>query len=253
MQIKWVHCFKNKKQNQTENLNTVHPLLLQWDCYCDFLLIGGSGNIWRFVESLMAVLRGSDFAADRIFISSVQLAAWKKRRQTAANCVVSPCSHRVPCGQTLVSFRKHQRIHVGNVNIVIPFVAAVPPLLKCKIRASFNFLRLPWWLFKSCTSQTSSSLREREWFLIVQELPAALVDIKPNRPLDGLQQMLWEWRDYCLKTQWHRHPFALSLSVPFPVTDGDNLYANTTFSSWNAQICLLVPPFYATLKVLGNV
>lgn len=39
--------------------------------------------------------------------------------------------------------------------------------------------------------------------LIVQDLPAALVDIKPNRPLDGRQQMLREWRDYCLKTQWH--------------------------------------------------
>lgn len=76
--------------------------------------------------------------------------------------------------------------------------------------------------------------------LIVQDLPAALVDIKLNRPLDGRQQMLREWRDYCLKTQWH--PSALSLSAPLPVTDGDTSNANTQQSnSWITEISMLVP------------
>lgn len=59
-------------------------------------------------------------------------------RQTLANCEVSLPAPRLPWA--LLSFRKDQRMHVGNVNIVIPFVAAmspVPPLLKCKIRSVF--------------------------------------------------------------------------------------------------------------------
>lgn len=71
-------------------------------------------------------------------------------------------------------------------------------------------------------------MRRAAGILIVQELPAALVDIKPNRPLDGRQQMLREWKDYCLKAQWHPSP---SLSAPFPFSDGDSLYANTAFNS----------------------
>lgn len=51
-------------------------------------------------------------------------------------------------------------------------------------------------------------------FFIVQELPVALVDINPNRPLDGRQQILQEWGDYGLKTQWH--PFALVPACSFP-------------------------------------
>lgn len=38
-----------------------------------------------------------------------------------------PRSHHTSCGQAPVSFREDQRIHVGNVNIVVPFVAAMSP------------------------------------------------------------------------------------------------------------------------------
>lgn len=85
----------------------------------------------------------------------------------------------------------------------------------------------------------------RAWavILIVQDLPVALVDIKPNHPLEGRQQMLREWRDYSLKTQWQ--PSALSLCSP-GVTVGDQeeqtAFSRNIIHSWHSKFLALCGP-----------
>jgi len=98
---------------------------------------GGLLNLlWLFYEDLA-------FCRSDFYFQSLAVAGCTTEVETdgGTRCDV-PFSHHIPRGQAPVSFRKHQRIHVGNVNIVIPFVAAmspVPPLLKCKISVSLIF------------------------------------------------------------------------------------------------------------------
>lgn len=110
------------------------------------------------------------------------------------------------------------------------------PFWNAKYGASFNF-----WGSLACylrANQSSSSMRRAAGILIVQELPAALVDIKPNRPLDGRQQMLREWKDYCLKTQWHPSP---SLSLLLSHSLMATACTQTQHSIAETQSCVLAP------------
>lgn len=57
-------------------------------------------------------------------------------------CSSVRCSHQISFRQTPVSFRKDQRIHVGNVNIVIPFCCWNEPSFssfEMQNQSAFNF------------------------------------------------------------------------------------------------------------------
>lgn len=130
-------------------------------------------------------------------------------RQTLANCVVSLPA---PVSRGLCFPLEKTKGCMWGMSTLLSLLllqwAQFPPFWNAKYGASFNF-----WGSLACylrANQSSSRMRRAAGILIVQELPAALVDIKPNRPLDGRQQMLREWKDYCLKAQWHPSP-SLSL------------------------------------------
>lgn len=74
------------------------------------------------------------------------------RLQERGSVQSPPIQHRVSCGQAPVSFRKDQRDTCRECQHCYPFCCCNEPssslLLKCKIRAVFNFLRQPRSVFK---------------------------------------------------------------------------------------------------------
>lgn len=110
-------------------------------------MVGGSGNMEDCSVSysrLMRIIVWSLLFIDELVCRSVndhtvlftQKTPWflpvgacmtEIERQTPANCVVSPPPPFTPHLLLQFPFRKDQRIHVGNVNIVVPFVAAMGP------------------------------------------------------------------------------------------------------------------------------